>query len=162
METFFNVSEQTWLFLWSCVLGIFLGVVFDVLRVIRIIKNHSSFAVFIEDVLFIVFSSLCIFIYIMEKARGEIKFFIFVGAFLGFILYIVCVGNFIVNIIKKIVLLIKSILNKIYIKALRPFLMFFVHIFQKLIVQTVTNYLKSKKNNNKNKKALETISENDV
>lgn len=162
METFFSVSEQTCLFLWSCVLGLFLGILFDFLRVIRIIKKHSSFAVFIEDMLFIIFSSICIFIYIMEKVRGEIKFFIFFGAFLGFILYIFTVGNFIVNIIKKIVLFVKSFLYKIYVVILRPSLLLFVHIFQKIFIQSVSNYLKLKKNDKKNKKALETISNSDV
>ena len=158
MESFFNVSQQTWLFLWSCVLGVFLGIVFDILRVIRIIKKHSSVAVFIEDMLFIIFSSICIFIYIMQQARGEIKYFIFLGALLGFILYIVTVGNFVVNIIKKIVLFIKSILYKIYVTVIKPVLLFFVHILQKVFVVTVSNYLKSKKNNKKNKRALETFS----
>lgn len=145
METFFTVSEQTKIFLWSCVLGAFLGIVFDFFRVIRIIKKHSTVAVFIEDVLFIIFSFMCIFIYTMEKARGEIRFFIFLGAFLGFILYIEIVGNFIVNVIKKIVLFIKSVLRKIYIKILKPIANFFVKIAQKIIVKYVRNYLNSKK-----------------
>lgn len=158
METFFTVSQQTWLFLWSCVLGAFLGIAFDILRVIRIIKKHSSIAVFIEDMLFIIFSSICIFIYTMEQARGEIKFFIFFGAFLGFILYIVTVGNFVVKIIKSIVLFIKSILNKMYIKIFKPIFLFFKHITQKIFNKFVSNCLKLKKSNKKNKKALETIS----
>ena len=158
METFFTVSEQTRLFLWSCVLGAFLGIVFDIFRVIRIIKKHSSVAVFIEDILFIIFSSICIFIYIMEQARGEIKFFIFFGAFLGFILYIVSVGNFIVNVIKSIVLFIKSILKKIYLKIIKPILRFINHICQKCFNKFVGNCLKLKISDKKNKKALETIS----
>ncbi len=154
METFFTVSDQTWLFLWSCVIGAFLGVVYDFFRVLRIIKKHSLIAVFIEDFIYVTFCFFVIFIYCMEKARGEIRFFIFLGSLLGFAVYIFTAGNFIVNIIRKIVLFIKSLLIKIYNKLFKPVIMFFVHKFQKYILETVKYKLKEKKNLYQKKKHL--------
>lgn len=150
IETFFNISEQTWLFLWSCVLGAVLGVYYDCFRVIRIIKKHNYFGVFIEDFFFIISSSLILFIYCTEKSRGEIRFFIFAGALIGFTVYILTIGNLVVNIIRKIVSFIYMLLNKIYKWTVRPICLFFIQKYQKSkpkIVNCVRTFTKSKSKN---------------
>jgi len=153
METFFNVSEQTMFFLWSCVIGAFLGVVFDMFRVARIIFKHNRTAVFIEDTLFVVFSSLVIFTYCTEAVRGEIRGFIIAGVILGFILYIITVGTIVVTITKKIVLFIIKILCAIYNKICRPIIKLIVKMYLKIKNKIVQNAIKLKKQT-KNKKKL--------
>ncbi len=154
LETFFNVSQQTQLFLWSCILGAVLGVVYDFFRVLRLIKRHKASIVFIEDFIFIIISSIVLFVFSTEYVRGEIRFFIFLGSLLGFIVYILTVGNFVVNIIRKIVLFTHKVLNKIHTKILSPIFVLFVKIYQKTIAKTsklVTTFIISKL---KTKKAL--------
>ena len=103
METFFNVSEQTQLFLWACVLGAFTGIFYDIFRVLRILIKHNSFVVFIEDIIFTLFFGMSLFIFATEKARGEVRFFMLFGALLGFIIYYMTIGFLMVNIIKRII-----------------------------------------------------------
>lgn len=154
METFFNVSEQTWLFLWSCVLGIGLGFVYDMFRVARIVLKHNRTAVFFEDFFFVVFSALALFAYCTENARGEIRGFIFFGAFLGFILYILTVGIVVVTITKKIVLIIWKIIFAIYNCLLSPIIKLLVRYCQKLKVRFVKIVINFKNIYKKRKKLL--------
>lgn len=154
METFFTVSEQTWLFLWACVLGAALGVVYDMFRVLRIILKHNNIAVFIEDVLFTVFYGLCIFVYITELSRGYIRFFIILGSLLGFTLYILTVGMFVVTIMKKIIKFIKTVFSKIFSVLSKPVKAIYRFIAQKGNVVFVKMSESYKKTRHKSKKSL--------
>lgn len=154
METFFNVSEQTWLFLWSCVLGVGLGIVYDMFRVARVVLKHRKEAVFVEDFVFTVFSALAIFVYCTEKARGEVRFYIILGAALGFILYILTIGTLVVTITKKIVMVIWKIIYTIYRIFLFPIIKFFVKYCQKSGVAFVKTATTLKNKLKKSKKLL--------
>lgn len=145
METFFNVSSQTVIFLWSAVLGGIMGIVFDFFRVIRALKKHNAVSVFIEDMFFVMIYFLVMFIYTMEKSRGEMRFFVYVGSLLGFTIYLLTVGNLIVNLLRKIIRFVKSICHKVYVKTLFPLKKFFVHIFQKYVIETVKDTINDKK-----------------
>jgi len=131
METFFNISEQTSLFLWSCVVGVGLGFVYDMFRVARIIVKHNKTAVFFEDFIFTVFFALTIFVYSTERARGEIRFYIILGCFLGFILYVFTVGLIVVTITRKVVMVLYKILFILYKIFIAPILKLFVNFSQK-------------------------------
>ena len=134
METFFNISDQTWLFLWACVLGAFLGVVYDFFRVLRIVKKHNKTAVFFEDTLYTIFFAISLFIYSTENARGQLRFFILIGALLGFLLYIFTVGLVVVKIIRTIVTAIYKVLSFFYKIITKPI----KHIIG-IIAQTIKN-----------------------
>lgn len=134
METFFNISDQTWLFLWACVLGVFLGIVYDFLRVLRIVKKHNKTAVFIEDTFYTIFFALALFIYSTENARGQLRLFILIGALLGFLLYIFTVELVVVKIIRVIVTAIYKVLSFIYKKISKPI----KHILS-IFAQTIKN-----------------------
>ena len=53
LETFFTVPEQTRLLIFAVLLGIPLGVVFDVLRMLRLLLPHGKLAAALEDVAFL-------------------------------------------------------------------------------------------------------------
>ena len=132
METFFNVSQQTRLFLLSCVMGVCLGVCFDILRAFRIIIRHHRFAVFAEDFLFTVFFMLTVFTFSTEAVRGELRFFIFTGAALAFVIYLLSVGTLVVAIVRVVVLMISGMFHVIFKVFLYPLIKFFVNIYQKM------------------------------
>ena len=150
METFFSVSEQTWLFLWACVIGVGLGILYDFFRVFRILVKHNKTAVFVEDVIYTFFFAMTLFVYSTERARGELRFFIFLGAFLGFLVYTLTVGYVIVSIIRKIVTFIYKVLHKIYIKISVPIKKAVCTVVQKLQKKFV-KFISTLKNNRKKK-----------
>ncbi len=160
METFFNVSEQTSLFLWSCVMGFGVGIFYDIFRVARIIFKHGKVSVFIEDVIFTLFFALCIFVYSTEVARGQIRFFIIGGAMLGFVVYLSTVGLLIVTIIRRLVFLIRRVLAFIYKHLFSPIISLIVAFCQILksgfvyFSSTLKKLYQTSKNDLKQEQAL--------
>lgn len=103
LETFFSVSEQCSLFLLSVILGMGIGVFYDVFRTLRIVFPPAAKknAVFAEDIIFMAVSGAAVFLYAAVLCRGQVRFFCVVGTFLGFALYLATVGSIIVGILRS-------------------------------------------------------------
>lgn len=95
-ETFFSVNQHLMLFFLSCLTGAFLGVLYDIFRILRIALPHSRIAVFFEDFLFCLVWSLSLMMLATVSARGELRLFFAIGSLLGFILYLVTVGRLVI------------------------------------------------------------------
>lgn len=104
IETFFTVSEQCTLFMLSVILGLGIGVFYDIFRTLRIVFPPAAKknAVFAEDIVFMVISGAAVFVYAAVLCRGQVRFFCVIGTFLGFLLYIATVGSLIVGILRSI------------------------------------------------------------
>jgi hypothetical protein len=103
LETFLSVTKQTELFLLSVTIGAGLGILFDALRVVRLIIKTAGIAFFcgLADVLFVLFSAFCLFLFSAEAARGQVRFFIVVGALLGFTLELLTTGEIVTSIVRN-------------------------------------------------------------
>jgi hypothetical protein len=97
---------------------------------------------------------MTLFVYSTEKARGELRFFIFLGAFLGFVLYVFTVGLIVVTIIRKVVTTIYKVLNFLYKIVSPPIKKVLVTVVQKSKKLFVKNTLTFKKIASKKKKSL--------
>ncbi len=95
-ETFFSVNQHLMLFFLSCLMGAFMGVLYDIFRILRIAVSHSRIAVFLEDILFCFIFSLSLMMLASVCARGELRLFFAVGSLLGFILYLLTIGRLVV------------------------------------------------------------------
>lgn len=126
-ETYFSLSEHTQLFLFSCITGVLLGIIYDIFRVLRIILPHNQFLVMLEDILFFIIYIIIIVSFTSAFARGEFRIFYIFGNILGFILYFFSVGRIAVLVIKKLVSLIKSVL----LLLLRPFFLLYITMRKK-------------------------------
>ncbi len=89
----FGIQYETKLFLFSFLVGLVFGAIYDILRIIRIVKKHHKTVVFIEDFFFVVFCGFWYFIFSTELARGQIRLFILIGMFIGFVVYLLTVGS---------------------------------------------------------------------
>lgn len=135
LETFFTVSEQVELFLLSVILGIGLGILYDCFRVVRIIfpPAKKKGAVCLTDIIFWLCYGFSIFLYSVVMARGQVRFFYFLGSIVGFILYIVSVGNLITGIIRAIVKWIYRVLQKVYYHTISPIVKFIKAFCRKFV-----------------------------
>ena len=115
----FEPKTELGLFIFSVVIGIVFALVFDVLRVIRIIFPHKAFVVFIEDILFMLFCGFWFFIFSMTYARGQLRAFLLMGSVLGFSLYIFTVGELVKRFVTKTREVIVAFLKKVYNLILR-------------------------------------------
>jgi hypothetical protein len=114
LETFFSVTKQTELFFVSIVIGAALGILFDATRLLRIIIRKAGGAFFctLTDTLFMLFSAFCIFVFSAESARGQVRFFIVLGALIGFVLEILTTGYLVTRTVKKAADAVRAFLHK--------------------------------------------------
>lgn len=155
LDTFFSISQHTSIFLLSVVLGAALGILFDCFRVLRIVFPPAAKrnAVIAEDIIFWLIYGFCIFCYAAAYARGQVRFFIFFGSLIGFVLYIVTIGNIITGVIRHIFNTLYKILHKVYSAAIEPFVKLKEKICQKFAPVFVRNH-KNEKNNERSVKKL--------
>lgn len=113
-ETYFSIQEQTMLFLWSCLIGFPLGILFDVFRTTRTFIPHGKFIIAIEDIIFMIIWGVQLICFTSVLARGEFRVFYAIGNFFGFILYLCIIGNSIIKLQRNIAEKIKHILKKIF------------------------------------------------
>lgn len=155
-EVFFNTGEELWIFGCACLLGVFLGAVYDVVRVVRAVVLHNRIMVFVEDFLYMLFASLCFFIFSMELVRGQLRLFVLVGNAVGFMIFHYTAGNILLFFVKKISFFIKKwILKPVFNGIFAPVLMGFREISTKtrsLFVQKSKRFKKSKKSRKKHLK----------
>lgn len=146
IDTFFTISQQTAIFLMSVVLGAAMGVLYDCFRVLRTVfpPLAKRGAVMMEDVLFWLIYGACIFLFAANFARGQVRFFIFFGSVLGFILYIVTVGSIVIGIIRSVFNTVYKVLHKVYSFAIEPFVKLFKIICQKIVPVFVGNHKNSR------------------
>ncbi len=144
--------EQTQLFftaLYAIVVGIVLGVLYDVFRIQRISmsrdyhftvmrkrENNSktlnlltnfllsdklkSVIIFIEDVAFFVLSAVIVIIFIYQSNSGIIRWFELSGAVLGFILYYFTVGRLVVSLSEYIIFAVRWVIGTVFKYTLLP------------------------------------------
>ncbi len=145
----FGLSYELVLFLQSVGIGIIFGVVFDALRVVRIIFPHKSWMVFTEDLLFMLFCGFWFFVFSMTSARGQLRAFLIIGAAAGFFLYIYTVGEIVKRFITKTRDVIRAALKKMYnrikVRLIYPVYRVFKRRFGGIFVEKIKLRKKSKK-----------------
>lgn len=115
----FGLSLELSLFVRSVLMGILFGVIFDMLRVVRIIIPHKNWLVFAEDFLFMLFCGFWFFIFSMTSARGQLRAFLLIGSGIGFVLYIVTIGAVVKRVVTKTRDVIRAVLKRIYMALKR-------------------------------------------
>lgn len=87
-----NSGQLSGLFL-SCGLGFLLGAYYDVFRVARLIMRSSKRVVFFQDMFFFLSSAVVTFFFALTVTGGALRFYLFLGSFIGFAAYYVTVGR---------------------------------------------------------------------
>ena len=170
-----SISGQALDFLLSCLLGVGLGALYDVFRILRLAFWHGKIIISIQDIIFFILAAVSSFLFMLFRCEGQLRFYVLLGELLGFIVYYFTVGFLVIRMSKCIIYLIKNILflfYKIFIRTffklfffiLRKIKMFFMYIVSKLKkLSRISKFrlqkkdvllynLNSSKKNSKNKK----------
>ncbi len=117
----------------SIVLGAAVGVVYDCFRALRIIFPPAAkdTAVLVEDILFCIIAGFSLFCFSTLAVRGQIRFFIFLGAVVGFVLYILTIGSIVTGVLKLVFGTIYGSLRKVYSFIIEPIVNLSRNICQK-------------------------------
>ena len=123
-ETFFSVEEELWLFFLSCIAGTVFGVYYDIFRTLRLTVHHHGFFVVLEDILFLGTYAVFLSAFASAQARGELRAYYVIGSVIGFTLYYLTLGRFVIRLMHKLIGGIKFV----FAIAVKPF-KFAVHKF---------------------------------
>lgn len=152
------VINQAYLFLIFTINGIFIGILFDIFRVLRRSFKTSDIITYIQDILFWILTGFVLLYSVFTFSNGEIRFYMFLGVFIGGLIYMLMFSKYFININVKIIMFIKNIVRKIIFIVIFPIkivIKFIRKIFFKPIKFITINITKIKMNSqNKIKKLL--------
>ena len=104
-------GNQSYLFMVFTIVGIVIGIVFDIFRISRKTLKTNDIITSIEDISFWIITGIIIIYSMYVFCDGELRFFMIIGIILGMIMYLLTLSKyvikmsvFIINIIKKILI----------------------------------------------------------
>lgn len=110
-------SEQLTCFLFSLGMGFLLGILYDVLRAIRLSFTKSKIALIIFDVLYFVLFGILTFLFILAFNKGEVRFYIIAGELLGAFFYYIAFGIAVIKFTDKVVIFLQKV-RSVILKAI--------------------------------------------
>lgn len=128
------ISGQVLIFFQSIVLGVIIGVFYEIFRIIRMAHENGRILIFFEDIIFFSVSSVVTFLFILTVNQGQIRFYIILGEIIGLTTYFLTMGVVVNKIFKLIIKMLKKILYFIYYITIRPI---------KLLVQFICKKIKA-------------------
>ena len=110
--------KELWIFSYSCLLGLGLGILYDVFRIIRMLINKRNITIFLQDIIYFIVSGFVTFIFVLGINEGQSRFYILAGEGIGWIAYHITLGEKIYhcseNIVKMIRTKFRNFSNNIY------------------------------------------------
>lgn len=136
----FTLEAETQIYLMSVLLGVGIGMVYDLFRAVRIMFRHKKAVVFVEDLVFCALAGFAVFTF-ATGLTGKLRVFTVVGMAAGFVLEHFSVGNLAIFLFRKLV----ELLRRVFVQPLVGFI-------HKIGQKTKTGFVKSHIIFNKNKK----------
>ena len=132
MRLDFSNSEQLIAFLLSVVLGVSFSLIYDLVRFWHFSFKCPKIAIFIVDILYFIIIGVLSFCFLLIYCKGMLRFYVFLGEILGFIMARLTVSkiflyflkslkkaiDFFVNLLKKPLFLIREKLLQFLVKPL--------------------------------------------
>ncbi len=85
-------SQQLTIFLCSLGAGFLLGVLYDIMRALRLSLTTSKVAVVIFDIVYFLLCGVLSFLFILALNKGEVRFYIIAGELIGWFFYYLSLG----------------------------------------------------------------------
>lgn len=108
-----SLSEQTAYFLWSPVLGLALGALYDIVRALRSLIGARRVHVMISDIIFFALCGVITSLFALPFNKGNVRGFILFGEAVGFLCYRLSVGSILSKFYRFISVILRSIVQKI-------------------------------------------------
>ena len=155
--------EQMYIFFIFIICGVIIGIIFDVFRILRKSFKTPDIVTYIEDVLFWIITCILFAYTIFTYNNGEIRLYIFIGALIGILIYILTISKYFIKFCVKIINIIKKVIKKfvvyplkIILKILRklvfkPIIFFYINI-KKSIKDIIKKLYKNNVKKGKSKK----------
>ncbi len=96
-----NIRYEVHLAVFSVGTGAWLMIVYDFLRILRILIPHNFFWIGVEDFCYWIYCALVTFLLLYEENDGNLRSYAIVGMFIGMILFQYLVSRKILKYLKK-------------------------------------------------------------
>ena len=136
--------NQSYLFIVFTINGLLIGTLFDFFRILRRVFKTNDFITCLEDIVFWLFTGCLILYSIFKFNNGEIRLYMFLGIFIGILMYLLLLSKYIINVSVAVLTFFKKIISKIICICIYPF-KFIIKLFKKIIHIFIENAKKSKK-----------------
>lgn len=114
---YISLSQQYTAFFYSLVIGVGLGVVYDIFRITRLLFPKSFFLTFFQDILFWIISLVVTFFFSLVYNNGELRLYIIIAEILGFLAYYFTFGRVVFWLFRSTFKRVKNFLDNIYKKT---------------------------------------------
>lgn len=108
------VSNQANLFLIFVIDGFIIGLLFDAFRILRKSFKTLDIVTAIEDIVFWIITGILLLYTIFVFNNGEIRFFMFIGIFIGTLLYMILISKYIIKASVTIIKILKKVVTFIF------------------------------------------------
>lgn len=136
-----EVTTETRLFLLACLLGAGMGIIYDMVVILRIVFPRGKVWVFIEDFLYALLFGFGFFIFCTGLTRG-IRGFVLVGMLTGCMVERLSTGRAIVWAMTRVL----GVIKRYILSPVAGLFARFGRVIHKRIVKKCLIFLKSKKN----------------
>ncbi len=103
------LAAQTLVFLYAVILGLTLGVVYDVLRCLRLAFAWKKLGTALCDIAFCFVMSAALLIFLLAAADGEMRGYIAAGLAIGLLLYFAALSDFVRTVISAVMKMIGGV-----------------------------------------------------
>ncbi len=97
------IYDEMTLFAICMLLGAILAMVYDIIRIFRLLVPHADIFVDIEDLVFWIFTAWMVFRTLVIYNQGALRAYAFLGMFLGVILYSLTFSKLLMFIVRRMV-----------------------------------------------------------
>ena len=125
--------EQIYIFFIFIICGVIIGIIFDIFRILRKSFKTPDIITYIEDILFWIITCVLFAYTIFTYNNGEIRLYIFIGALVGILMYILTISRYFIRFCVKIIEIIKKVIKKFVVYPLKIIL----KILRKLVFKPI-------------------------
>lgn len=125
-----DILKELEFLLHSFVLGVFIMIAYDVLRIFRRLCKHSFVVIAIEDLLYWMACAVCIFLMLYQENSGSIRWFAVAGVSAGMLLYNGTISMHLTDKIADVLLFLWNHLKHILKVLFHPVLFLLSKLFQ--------------------------------
>lgn len=126
-----TVSSQLRLFFLSCGMGMLMAAVYEFFQIIRLIFFKRRLPVFLWDIIYCTVAALSTFSFILAVNKGELRWFMFVGEAVGFILTYSALSKCVTRPVVRALKAVNRCILSVFAFLCRPFKRFWGRFCQK-------------------------------
>lgn len=132
-----NNFEQLKSFVIFAIIGLIISIIFDMFRISRKVFKTPDILTYVEDTCFWLITGFIMLFSIFIFNNGELRLYIFIGIFIGVLLYMIFISKYFIKINVTIINLIKNIISKILHILIKPFKVI-LHILRITILKPIS------------------------